>query len=140
VVGTSTSFTGSTIYTHYKLQVTETWKGSAAAEVMLPGGVANGYRQSIPGVPALTVGTEYLLFLWTSSQTGITHLVGMAQGLFHLSTQADGSTLATRPLVGELMLDANGRRVADQAVVMNLTAMRTQVSQTAARPIRGAVK
>jgi len=134
VVGTSNSLTGSTIYTHYKLQVTETWKGTAAAEVMLPGGIANGYRQSIPGVPALTVGTEYVLFLWTSSQTGITHLIGMSQGLFYLSSQADGSTLATRPLVGELMLDANGRRVADQAINMNLTDLRTRVGQTAARP------
>jgi hypothetical protein len=142
VVGSSASFTGSTIYTHYKLQVTETWKGSATAEVMLPGGIANGYRQSIPGVPTLTVGAEYLLFLWTSSQTGITHLVGMSQGLFYLSPQADGSTLAMRPLVGEMMLDANGRRVNDRAVAMSLTDMRTRVTQTAARPVSlpGAVK
>jgi hypothetical protein len=139
VVGSSASFTGSAIYTHYKLQVTETWKGTAAAEVMLPGGIANGYRQSIPGVPTLTVGSEYVLFLWTSSQTGITHLVGMSQGLFYLNPQADGSTLAARPLVGEVMLDGNGRRVADQAVSMNLTDLRTKVTQTA-RSALGAIQ
>jgi hypothetical protein len=106
---------------------------------MLPGGIANGYRQSIPGVPTLTVGSEYVLFLWTSSQTGITHLVGMSQGLFYLNPQADGSTLAARPLVGEVMLDGNGRRVADQAVSMNLTDLRTKVTQTA-RSALGAIQ
>src|SRR3954470_6665705 len=82
VVGASAGFTGSTIYTHYKLQVVETWKGTPADDVMLPGGVANGYRQSFPGVPSLTMGAEYVLFLWKSSLTGITHLVGLSQGLF----------------------------------------------------------
>jgi hypothetical protein len=37
------------------------------------------------------------------------------------------------------MLDANGRRVADQAINMNLTDLRTRVGQTAAVS-RGAVK
>src|ERR1700761_266735 len=59
VTGSSVSFTGATIYTHYKLQVSEVWNGSGAAEVMLPGGVAGGYRQTYPGVPALKTGTEY---------------------------------------------------------------------------------
>jgi hypothetical protein len=132
VTGSTASFTGSDIYTHYKLQVTETWKGTAPAEVMLPGGVANGYRQSFPGVPALTTGAEYVLFLWTSRQTGITHLVGLSQGLFGLSPLADGSALATRPLAGEMMLDTSGRRVTDRAVVLKLADLRTQVSRVVA--------
>ena len=45
VTGSSASFTGSTIYTHYKLQISETWKGTPGTEVMLPGGVAGGLRQ-----------------------------------------------------------------------------------------------
>jgi hypothetical protein len=61
ITGSSASFTGSTIYTHYKLQISETWKGSPGAEVMLPGGVAGGYRQSFPGVPTLQTGAEYVL-------------------------------------------------------------------------------
>jgi hypothetical protein len=133
VLGSSAAFTGPTIYTHYKLQVMETWKGTAADEVMLPGGVANGYRQSFPGVPSLTAGAEYVLFLWKSSRTGITHLVGLSQGLFNLSPQPDGSAVAMRPPVGEMMLDAAGRRVTDRAVTMNLADMRSQVSRTAAR-------
>src|SRR5580698_1807744 len=84
VTGSSASFTGSTIYTHYKLQVSEVWKGSGATEVVLPGGVAGGYRQSFPGVPVLNTGAEYVLFLWRSGSTGITHLVGLTQGLFNV--------------------------------------------------------
>lgn len=132
VTGSSASFTGATIYTHYKLQVSEVWKGSGAAEVMLPGGVAGGYRQSFPGVPALKTGAEYVLFLWMSGSTGITHLVGLTQGLFDVTTQADGSILVSRPRIGETILDLNGREVKDHAVRMNFSAMKARVRGTAA--------
>ena len=128
VTGSTASFTGSTIYTHYKLQVTETWKGFPAAELMLPGGTANGYKQSVPGVPQLQTGTEYVMFLWTSSSTGITHLVGLTQGLYNVSQQTDGSVLASRPRIGETMLDASGAKVNDQAVSMSLAAMKLRVA------------
>ena len=127
VIASSASFTGSTIYTHYKLQVSEVWKGAGASEVLLPGGVAGGYRQSFPGVPGLQVGSEYVLFLWTSPSTGITHLVGFGQGLFNVVTQTDGSVQASRPAIGEGMLDAKGRFVKDRAVRMQLTDMKAQV-------------
>ena len=130
VTGSAASFTGSTIYTHYRLQVTESWKGFTPAEVMVPGGVANGRRQSFPGVPALSVGTEYVLFLWTSSSTGITHLVGLSQGLFDLTQQPDGSMAATRPLIGEMILDGHGRKVADHAVTMPVATLRSRVSRS----------
>jgi hypothetical protein len=133
VTGASAAFSGSTIYTHYQLQVTDRWKGFAPTEVAIPGGVASGKRQSFPGMPQLTVGTEYVLFLWTSSSTGITHLVGLSQGLFNLSNATDGSTLATRPLIGEMMLDATGRRVQDQAVQMTVSGLKTQVSHAITR-------
>jgi hypothetical protein len=127
ITGSSASFSGATIYTHYKLQVSEVWKGSGAAEVMIPGGVAGGFRQSFPGVPALKTGAEYVLFLWTSGSTGITHLVGLKQGLFDVASQADGSILVSRPRIGETMLDSTGREVKDQAVRMNLGTMKTRV-------------
>lgn len=132
VTRSSASFTGATIYTHYMLQVSDVWKGSGAAEVMLPGGVAGGYRQSFPGVPALKTGAEYVLFLWTSGSTGITHLLGLTQGLFDVTTQTDGSILVSRPRIGETILDSTGREVKDQAVRMNLGAMKTRVRGTAA--------
>src|SRR6204780_1593188 len=116
VTGSSASFTGSTIYTHYKLQVSETWKGAAGPEVMLPGGVAGGLRQSFPGVPTLQTGAEYVLYLWKSSTTGITHVVGLSQGIFDVTQQADGSFQVSRPKIGETMLDATGHLVRDQAI------------------------
>jgi hypothetical protein len=132
VTSSSASFTGPTIYTHYKLQVSEIWKGSGASEVVVPGGVAAGYRQSYPGVPGLQAGAEYVLFLWTSPTTGITHLVGFSQGLFNVVPRADGSIQASRPLIGEGMHDANGRIVRDQAVQMPIAAMKTRVAATVA--------
>ena len=131
ITGSSASFTGSTIYTHYKLQVTETWKGFSTTDVVLPGGVAGGYRQSFPGVPALQTGTEYVLFLWTSS-TGMTHLVGLSQGIFNVGQLTDGTLQVSRAKIGENMLDANGRPVQDQAVQMQLTDMKTRVGSTIA--------
>ena len=129
VSGSYTTVLNSTIYTHYRLQVSETWKGIAPAELMLPGGVANGARQSFPGVPDLTSGSEYVLFLWKSSSTGITHVLGLTQGLYNVSLQADGSALAWRPKIGEMMLDANGRKVADQPVSMKLSDLKGRVRQ-----------
>jgi hypothetical protein len=132
VTGSSASFTGNTIYTYYKLQIRETWKGFPAAEVMLPGGIANGYRQSFPGVPQLQTGSEYVLFLWTSSATGITHLVGLTQGLFNVTAQAGGTALVSRPASADTMLDANLHTVTDKAVSMNLATMKSRVSQARA--------
>jgi hypothetical protein len=130
VTGSSASFTGSTIYTHYQLLVSEIWKGSAASEVTAPGGVAGGYRQSYPGVPSLQVGSEYVLFLWKSPSTGIIHLVGFSQGVFNVATQPDGSIQALRARIGEGMHDSKGRLVRDQAVQMKIADMKAQVSAT----------
>ncbi len=128
VTSSSASFTGSTIYTHYKLDITETWKGAPATEVMLPGGVTAGFRQSFPGVPQLQVGSEYVLFLWTSA-AGITHLVGLSQGVFDLSAQSDGSMLVSRPEIGETILDSAGRQVKDRAIRMRFADMKARVDQ-----------
>ena len=136
VTGSSASLTGSTIYTHYRLQVSETWKGAPGSEVMLPGGMAGGIRQSYPGVPQLQTGSEYILFLWTSPQTGITHVVGMSQGIFNLNAQADGSVQASRPKIGEGMLDAAGHSVQDHAVLMDLKAMKSRILLRAAAGVR----
>ena len=133
VTDSSASFTGSMIYTHYKLQISETWKGAPGTEVMLPGGVANGYRESFPGVPTLQTGSEYVLYLWKSPTTGITHIVGMSQGIFNVTQQADGSIQVSRPKIGETMLDANGHLARDQAIRMQFSALKTQVTAGASK-------
>lgn len=137
VVSSTASFTGSTIYTHYRLQVTETWKGSAAAEVMVPGGQAGGYRQSFPGAPQLQTGSEYVLFLWTSP-AGITHIMGLTQGLFSVGRQSDGSMLASRRESGETMLDSTGRQVEDRGMQFGLTDLKTRVMQSLGSAAGGA--
>jgi len=125
VLASTASFTGSTIYTHYKLQLDETLKGFPTSEVMVPGGVSGRYRQTFPGVPQLEVGKEYLLFLWTSS-TGITHLMGLSQGVFDLSTASDGSIVASRGSIGELMLDKSGRPVRDLGLTLRMSDIRAR--------------
>src|SRR5262249_14757498 len=105
-----------------------TWKGFAASEVMVPGGIANGYRQTFPGVPQLQAGTEYVLFLWTSS-AGITHLVGLSQGIFNVSQLTDGTLQVSRPQIGENMLDAKGKKVIARAVEMQLADMKSRVNR-----------
>jgi hypothetical protein len=135
VTGSYTSVINSTIYTHYQLQVSEVWKGVPAGEVLLPGGIANGNKQSFPGIPQLNSGSEYVLFLWKSSSTGIIHILGLTQGLFNINPQSDGSVVAWRPKIGETMLDASGHKVSDQAIAMSITDMKTRVRQ----PIQGGV-
>jgi len=131
VIGASADFVANagspTIYTHYKLAVTEVWKGVAASEVALPGGDVNGVRQSFPGVPELQVGGEYVLYLWKSPSTGIVHTLGLTQGIFEIATKADGSTVANRKLSGEVMLDASGHRVADRAISMRIADLKSRV-------------
>lgn len=129
VTGSYTSTIQSTIYTHYTLQISEVWKGAAANEVLLPGGLSNGIRQSFPGVPDLPVDSEYVLFLWKSSVSGITHLVGLSQGLLSVNHLDDGTVIASRPKIGEMMLDAAGRKVADQPVSMKIADLKSRVRQ-----------
>lgn len=128
IVSATTSFSGPTIYTHYKIQPSEVLKGQAPAEFVLPGGVSGHYRQSFPGVPALTPGAEYVLFLWTSPTTGLTWPVGLTQGIFNVSSQSDGSVVLSRQPIGELMLDASGRPATDRPPRTALSALRTRIA------------
>jgi hypothetical protein len=134
VTSSSASFTGSTIYTHYKLNVSETWKGVAEPEVMIPGGVANGLRQTFPGLPQLQIGSEYVLFLWKST-AGVIHVLGFSQGVFNVSQGSTGIMQLTRPAIGETLLDANGRSVQDAGMQLTMPAMRFQVRKAIAAQV-----
>src|SRR5579871_1883124 len=85
VTSSSAAYTGSVIYTHYKVSVSRQWKGPAqtAIDVLVPGGTAKGVRQTYPGAPQLIPGQQYVLFLWTSSK-GATYTLGFTQGVFSL--------------------------------------------------------
>ena len=109
VVGSSSQAVGRDIYTYYQLQVSENLKSSSPAslQVAVPGGVAGGYRQMVPGAPALTTGQEYVLFLWTS-KSGMTLIIGLSQGLYAVSQDATGNSILMRPAAVAMMLNSSG--------------------------------
>ena len=134
VLGSYVAVKGDSIYTHYSVQVQERWKGNVklVMDVVLPGGVAGGLRQSFAGVPQLDTGRKYAMFLWTGG-SGRTQLIGLTQGLFNVEEGTAGELIASRGRSSELMLDRSGKAVQDQAVKMPLRDMSSRVKLTAAR-------
>jgi len=130
VVGSTAEVRGQDIYTFYRLEVIEGWKAAGRNEVRVavPGGVANGLRQSVAGAPSLATGSEYVMFLWTS-RSGLTQLIGLSQGLFDVRRDAKGEAVVTRPVADEVMLDKNGHVTGNQAIVMPLAELRTKVAR-----------
>jgi hypothetical protein len=125
------AFTGSIIYTHYKVQVSETLKGSPqnVVEIVVTGGTVNGLRQTFLGSPTLNKGEHYVLFLWTS-RAGLTQIMGLTQGLFALPVDGEPDPTATRPATRELMLDpATAHPVKDAALSIRLSELRSRITQ-----------
>lgn len=125
---TYSAFRGPLIYTHYTVQVTETLKGTPPnqLDIVVPGGVSNGLRQSFAGAPTLLNGQDYVLFLWTS-KSGITQVIGLSQGLFRVTTNSSGQLIVLRAASTELMLNAAGQPVTDSDFQMLLTDLRSRV-------------
>jgi hypothetical protein len=122
---------GPVIYTHYVIQVTERFKGSApnSTEVVVPGGTLNNLRQTFAGVPQLNAGDDSVFFLWTS-RSGTTQIIGLTQGLFTISGGSANPT-ATRAASRELMLEhGTGRQVKDQALALSLSDLRSHIAGT----------
>ncbi len=120
---------GPLIYSRWRIQVAERWKGPAGseAEVLTPGGTFQGIRQSFSGVPALKEGAEYVFFLWTG-RSGLTQIIGLSQGLFDLGRDSSGRLVVTRPASGETLLDPkSGAVVEDQPVRMRLSEMQGRI-------------
>ena len=121
---------GGIILTHYRLKLTEVWKGakSGLVDVYVPGGAANGLRQLVPGAPTLNPGTEYLLFLWVGA-SGRPQIMGLSQGMFTVTK--DPSTMATyavRPGADERVVDPkSGQSTSDPMVRMKVQDLKTLV-------------
>jgi len=129
-VGSYTEFHGSMIYTHWKLQVVDKWKGldRSTVEVLVPGGATRLLHQDVAGAPKLLTGKEYLLFLWTS-KTGSTYITGLSQGLFELSKNADGEWMVSRAATGEPMLDrVTWTLVKDDNIQMRYSEITSRIS------------
>jgi len=130
VVSSQAKLHGPLIYTHFSVQVLERWKGPEASQmdVAVPGGSANGLNQTFSGAPLLAPGDEYVFFLWTGA-SGITHVIGLSQGVFSLKAGNDGSVTATRAASLETMLDSKtGRMISDETLRMRLTDLRSRVT------------
>lgn len=130
VLDSGTAVAGQVIFTHYRVQVTEQLKGASLAVVDLavPGGAANGIRQTYSGVPRFQPGEEYLFFLWTS-KAGLTQVIGLTQGLFAVAAGGGADPVVTRQSSHELMLDAvTHQPVKDDTLVMPLSALRAQIA------------
>lgn len=125
VIGSRVSQRGPLYYTHWRIRVSQRWKGEAASEVEVstPGGAMNGVRQLFPGVPVLAEGSEYVFFLWAGANR-LNQIIGLSQGLFDLKLDGTGSPLLSRPATKEVMLDPKtGRAIEDEAVQMRLSAL-----------------
>ncbi len=134
VSGSYVAQSGSLIYTHYRIRVAERWKGPAAAEmdVAVLGGAAGGLRMTFPDSPKLAQGAEYVLFLWKGS-SGLNSIIGWSQGIFDIQADRDGTPLAARPASKDTLLDAAGRLVKDEPVLMRLQDLRERILSGVAR-------
>ena len=128
---TVTATRSSIIYTHYQVQVSETFKGQAASQLdmVVPGGAANQMQQTFAGAPSLIPGQDYVLFLWTS-KSGLTQIIGLSQGLFVVTTNASGQQIVRRAAATERMVNAAGSPVNDSSMQMLLSDLRTQIQKT----------
>ena len=136
VTDTWTAFKGRDIYTHYKIQVSERFKGPVQnpVEIMVMGGTVGDFHQTVSGAPTLAGGDEYVFFLWTS-QSGITWITGLTQGLFALPKAKATDPVASRAANRELMLDADtARPVRDSALSVKLSDLRMRIAARLREP------
>ena len=132
VVDSWAALTGSVIYTHYKVQVSESFKGlrQSSVEIVVAGGVVENLRQSFSGSPTLNKGDQFVFFLWTS-RAGLTQIMGLTQGLFAVAPGASADPMATRAASRELMLDPKtAQPVKDAMLSMRLSDLRSRVAGT----------
>jgi hypothetical protein len=130
VINSWAAASGQIIYTHYKLQISEQFKGPAVTEIMVFGGSANGKVQNFPGAPQLNAGDDFVFFLYTN-KAGFNYVVGLTQGLFHIAQDGSTDPGVTRSASQERMLDSKtGRQVKDQTLTMKLSDLRSQILTT----------
>jgi hypothetical protein len=132
VTGSYAALSGPIIYTHYTLQVSERLKGPArsGSDVAVPGGKLRGQSQIVAGAPEFQVGGDYVFFLYTD-RTGLTHVIGMTQGVFSLDA-AGADPTGTRAASRELMLDRAGKPTKDETLRIRLSDLRAHIAGTLA--------
>jgi hypothetical protein len=126
--GTLPVLRGSIIYTHYQVSVTTAYKGAPGplVDVAVPGGALNGMQQPVSGAPTLSAGRDCVLFLWTS-KSGLTQVIGLSQGLFTVTTNAQGQVVVSRGAASEPMVNSSGQSVTDTNLQIPLAQLATQI-------------
>jgi hypothetical protein len=126
--GPSSALRGSLIYTHYQLSVTTAFKGTPGKtiDVAVPGGALNGIQQLVAGAPTFAPGQDCVIFLWTS-KSGLTQVIGLSQGLFNVTTNAQGQVMVTRGAISAPMLDAGGQVVTPSSIQVSLGTLASQI-------------
>ena len=126
---------GAIYYSHYSVQVSEQYKGPTARtiDVVLPGGTIGRSQQTFSGVPTFPADTELVLFLWTS-KAGLTHIIGLTQGVFSVSKNAAGQTIFSRESIRDGLVDGRtGRPATDGGMRFTATEFSTRVSRGATK-------
>lgn len=124
----TTMFHGSMIFTHYTIQITETYKGTATSQIDIgvPGGSLNAAVQRFAGSPALSSTQDYVFFLWTS-KSGLTQVIGLSQGLFSVISTASGPAMVVRAAASDRMLNSGGQPVVDNDIRMSLDDLKGRI-------------
>ncbi len=95
-----------------KTRVTETpsegWPETI--DVLLPGGVAEGRRFEISGMPRFHEGEEVILFLSTADEAGCHWPIGLGQAKFQIVREAGRPARAIQSLNGMQRLDLGTRK------------------------------
>lgn len=104
------------IVTRLRFAVAEDLRGADAdtVDIVLPGGVMDGQRYSISGMPTFTVGQEVVLFLSEPDDAGRVWPIGLAQGGFHVQRPA-GKPARVRRDYSELRFHESAARPAAAA-------------------------
>lgn len=135
---TGVALKGTLIYTHYRVQVSEQWKGTPVSSVDLavPGGSFGGRQQTFSGAPAFAADQEYIFFLWTS-RTGLTQVLGLSQGAFNLSLSPTGSSMmVSRCASADRIVNASGTEIADANFSMSLSDFKNRITSSFAKATR----
>ena len=136
------TYRGSMIYTQCTVSVLETLKGAPASQVKIsvPGGHVGRIRQSIAGAPKFRLGSEYVLFLWTSPTVGFsdgfTQIMGLSQGKFEVQGAGPTQTAVRTAVADVTMLDGMGQPVEDAGVRMTVAHLREMVAAQALQGVQ----
>ena len=102
------------IWTHYEIQVAETWKGAPGGTVVIsePGGELDGLRMAVPGAPKYSVGEDVVVFA-VRTPVGYLRTCGWGQGRYLVSTNGRVQPdLAQTPVVDRSKSGATAKAAA----------------------------